>query len=80
VRFVNGHRPALGFEQMFRDFNSIIQRGKVKSLPPKDPRSLLYAALFFDKYADAQRVTSPPQPVLGGLAKLARVIWLRLQP
>lgn len=80
VRFVNGHRPALRFEQMFRDFNAIIQSGKVKSLPPKDPRSLLYAALFFVEYADVQLVTSPPQPVLGALAKLARLIGMRLQP
>jgi hypothetical protein len=78
VRLVNRHRPALRFEEMFRDFNAIIRTGKLTSLPPRNPRSLLYAALFFDKYSDAQRVTSPPQPVLGVLAKLARALGMGL--
>jgi hypothetical protein len=30
----------------------LIHEGKIKRLPPKDPRSAIYAAMLFGKYPD----------------------------
>jgi hypothetical protein len=35
---VNIHRPAQRFESFFRDMHRLIHEGKIKRLPPKDPR------------------------------------------
>lgn len=78
VRLVNTHSPALRFEAMFRELNSLIQAGKIKRLPPKDPRSVIYAAMLFAKYADEQRVIKPPDAVFKALALLGRTLGLKL--
>ncbi len=79
VRLVNTHRPALRFEAMFRELHALIQQGKIKRLPPKDPRSAIYAAMLFAKYPDEQRVVKPPQALFNSLARLGRVLGLRLE-
>ena len=78
VRLVNTHRPALRFEAMFRELHALIQQGKIKRLPPKDPRSAMYAAMLFAKYPDEQRMVKPPQPLFNSLARLGRVLGLKL--
>jgi hypothetical protein len=45
VRIVNIHRPALQFKSMFREMQSLTAQGKIKHLPPKEPRSAIYAAI-----------------------------------
>ena len=39
ARIVNIHRPALQFESFFREMNALIHQGKIKALPPKEPRN-----------------------------------------
>lgn len=79
VRLVNTHRPALRFEAMFRELHALIQQGKIKRLPPKDPRSAIYAAMLFAKYPDEQRMVKPPQALFNSLARLGRMLGLKLQ-
>lgn len=79
VRLVNTHRPALRFEAMFREMHALIQQGKIKRLPPKDPRSAIYAAMLFAKYPDEARMVKPPQALFDSLARLGRVLGLRLE-
>ena len=79
VRLVNTHRPALGFEAMFRELNALIKAGKIKRLPPKDPRSAMYAAMLFAKYPDEQRITKPPPAVFRTLALVGRALRLKLE-
>jgi mannose-6-phosphate isomerase-like protein (cupin superfamily) len=78
VQLVNTHRPALRFEAMFRELHDLIQQGKIKRLPPKDPRSAMYAAMLFAKYPDEQRMVKPPQALFNALARLGRVLGLKL--
>jgi hypothetical protein len=80
VRLVNIHRPALRFESFFREMHSLIQQGKIKQLPPKEPRSAIYAAMLFTRYPDEIRVTKPPNAVFKALALVGRALRLKLEP
>jgi hypothetical protein len=40
-------KPAGTSEAFFRDMIRLIEEGKVKRLPPKGPRSAIYAAMPF---------------------------------
>jgi quercetin dioxygenase-like cupin family protein len=80
VRIVNVHRPPLQFESMFREMQSLIAQGKIKHLPPKEPRSAIYVAMLFDKYPDEIRVVKPPAGVFKGLALLGRALGFKLEP
>jgi mannose-6-phosphate isomerase-like protein (cupin superfamily) len=79
VRLINVHRPALRFEAMFREMHALIQAGKIKRLPPKDPRSAIYAAMLFAKYTDEQRMVKPPDGLFKALALLGKTLGLKLE-
>lgn len=78
VRLVNTHRPALRFEQFFREMHGLIASGRVKGFPPKDPRSALYLAMLFAKYSELQRTSKPPQPVFTLMARLGQKLRLKV--
>jgi mannose-6-phosphate isomerase-like protein (cupin superfamily) len=78
VKLINVHRPALRLESMFRELSSLIETGRIKRLPPKDPRSVIYTAMLFAKYSDEQRVTSPPSEIFKALALLGKALGLKL--
>ncbi len=78
VRIVNIHRPALQFESFFREMQALIQQGKIKQLPPKDPRSAIYVAMLFTKYPDEILVTKPPNAVFKALALVGRALRRKL--
>ena len=78
VRIVNIHRPAQQFESFFREMHSLMQRGKIKRLPPKEPRSAIYAAMLFGRYPNEIRTTKPPNWVFGGLALIGRTFRFKL--
>jgi mannose-6-phosphate isomerase-like protein (cupin superfamily) len=80
VRLVNIHRPALQFESFFREMHDLIRRGKIKRLPPKEPRSAIYVAMLFGKYPDEIRVTKPPNGVFRALALVGRALGFKLEP
>jgi mannose-6-phosphate isomerase-like protein (cupin superfamily) len=74
ARIVNVHRPALRFESFFRDMQRLIAEGKIKRLPPKDPRSAIYAGMLFAKYPDEIRATKPPNQVFQALALVGKAL------
>jgi cytidylate kinase len=79
VRIVNVHRPALRFESMFREMQALIAQGKIKALPPKEPRSAIYVAMLFAKYSNEIRVVKPPSGVFKLLAIVGRVLGFKLE-
>ena len=78
VQLVNIHRPAQQFEPFFRDMQRLIEQGKIKRLPPKEPRSAIYAAMLFIKYPDEIRVTKPPNGVFKALALVGRTLRFKI--
>jgi mannose-6-phosphate isomerase-like protein (cupin superfamily) len=80
VRIVNVHRPALQFESFFRELHALIRRGKIKHLPPKEPRSAIYVAMLFSKYPEEIRVVKPPGGVFKTLALVGRALGFKLEP
>ena len=78
ARIVNIHRPAQRFESFFRDMHRLIHEGKIKRLPPKDPRSAIYAAMLFGKYPDEIRATKPPNQVFQALALVGRTLRFKI--
>jgi hypothetical protein len=48
----------------------LIEEGKVKRLPPKEPRSAIYAAMLFTSYSDWIRATGAPGLVFATLARI----------
>ena len=78
ARIVNIHQPAQKFESFFRDMHRLIHEGKIKRLPPKEPRSAIYAAMLFDSYPDEIRTTKPPNGVFKALALIGRALRFKL--
>ena len=78
VTAMNWHRPAARFEEFSRTFHRLATSGRIKSLPPKDPSSLIYAAMLFTEYEDTQIVVKPPTVVLRFLAFVGRRLGYRL--
>src|SRR5688572_373167 len=74
ARIVNIHQPAQRFESLFRDMHRLIHEGKIKRLPPKEPRSAIYAAMLFGNYPDEIRTTKPPNGVFKALALVGRAL------
>lgn len=78
ARIVNIHQPAQSFESFFRDMHRLIHEGKIKRLPPKDPRSAIYAAMLFGKYPDEIRATKPPNQIFQALAFVGRALRFKI--
>ena len=57
---------------------SLIERGKIKHLPPKEPPSAMYAAMLFGKDPNEIRTTKPPNWVFKSLAFAGRALRLKL--
>jgi mannose-6-phosphate isomerase-like protein (cupin superfamily) len=79
TRIVNVHRPALQFEQFFRQLQDLIASGKIKRLPPKEPRSAIYAAMLFGKYPQEIITKKPPNGLFKALALLGRGLGFKLE-
>ena len=67
-------RPAGTTEAFFHDMHRLVREGKIKRLPPKEPRSAIYAAMLFGRYPDWIRTTKPPNAVFRALAAVGRVL------
>jgi len=78
VTVVSRHQPAGRSEAFFRDMHRLIQEGKIKRLPPKDPRSAIYAAMLIDAYPDEIRITKPPNGVFTTLAAVGKALRFTL--
>ena len=74
----NRIRPAGDSEAMHRDMHRLIHEAKIKRLPPKEPRSAIYAAMLFGKYPDEIRLTKPPNQVFQTLARVGRALRFKI--
>jgi len=75
VRFLNVHRPALGFEEHLGTLARLARTGKIKGT--KDPRSLMYMSMSAMKYQPDVTV-KPPQRLVRSLAFIGQRLGLRL--
>ena len=71
-------RPAGRSEAFFRQMNGLIHAGKIKRLPPKEPRSAIYAAMLFDRYPDVICVTGPLSGIFKALALVGKTLRFEL--
>jgi mannose-6-phosphate isomerase-like protein (cupin superfamily) len=78
VEVISRIQPAGRSEAFFRDMHRLIHEGKVKRLPPKDPRSAIYAAMLIDAYPDEIRITKPPNGVFKTLAVVGKALRFKL--
>ncbi len=69
IRFMNVHRPALGFQSQMETLDHLIKVGKVRGT--KDPRSLIYMSMSAVKHRPDVTV-KPPQWVINTLAFIGR--------
>jgi quercetin dioxygenase-like cupin family protein len=69
---VNIHRPATSMEAFFIEGARLVGEGKIRNLPPKDPRSAVYAAMLFTKYDRDLRVTNPQRALFQALSLVGR--------
>ena len=78
VRMRNIHDPALGFPNYMASLHQLVSSGKVRSLPPRDPRSAIHLAMLFA--ADERTMTSarPPQRIMRALAFIGRRLGYKL--
>jgi quercetin dioxygenase-like cupin family protein len=75
---VNIHRPATRMEAFFVEGAKLVGEGKIKNLPPKDPRSAIYAAMLFTKYDRDLRVTNPQRALFRALSLVGRTVGCTL--
>src|SRR5215204_2205698 len=78
VKVVSRIQPGGRSEAFFRDMHRLIHEGKIKRLPPKEPRSAIYAAMLLDAYPDEIRVTKPPNGVFKTLAVVGKALRFKL--
>ncbi|WP_440990407.1 cupin domain-containing protein [Haloarchaeobius baliensis] len=74
---VNVHRPAMRFEEFFRDFHQLkTERGV--SMPPEGLESTILLAMLLVEYDAELTTTSPPYLVCRLLRGLGRLLGYRL--
>jgi mannose-6-phosphate isomerase-like protein (cupin superfamily) len=74
VKVATAIKPAGTSEAFFRDMIGLIEEGKVKRLPPKEPRSAIYAAMLFAGYPDWIRAIGAPGLVFSTLARIGKAL------
>lgn len=74
----NAHDPALGFPAYMRRLHQLVMSGKVRSLPPRDPRSIIYLAMLFADDERTMIAVKPPQRILRTFARVGRRLGCKL--
>jgi quercetin dioxygenase-like cupin family protein len=74
AKVVTRIRPAGRSEGFFRDMHRLIDEGKAKRFPPKDPGTAIYAAMLYDRYPDEIRATGALKVVFKTLAFVGKVL------
>jgi mannose-6-phosphate isomerase-like protein (cupin superfamily) len=72
MRAVNVHAPALDFPRYMAGLHELVHSGKVRALPPKDPRSVIYLSMLFTAHARTLASVKPPQRLMRILAFIGR--------
>ena len=78
LRAVNVHAPALDFPRYMAQLHALVHAGKVRALPPKDPRSAIYLSMLFTEHARTLVSVKPPQRLMRMLAFVGRRLGNKL--
>ena len=78
MRAVNVHAPALEFPRYMAGLHALVHTGKVRALPPKDPRSVIYLSMLFTEHARTLACVKPPQGLMRILAFVGRRLGYQL--
>jgi mannose-6-phosphate isomerase-like protein (cupin superfamily) len=78
MRAVNVHAPALGFPRYMAALHELVHSGKVRALPPKDPRSAIYLSMLFAQHGRTLVSVKPPQRLMQILALVGRRLGYKL--
>lgn len=80
AEIVHIHRPAGRMEDFFRVFCELVRSGKVKKVPPKDPRGFFLMAMLFDAYREDIELLKPPPRVFKTVASVGKGLGYKLPP
>ena len=78
MRAINVHAPALDFPHYMASLHELVHSGKVRALPPKDPRSVIYLSMLFTAHGRSLTSIKPPQRLMRILAFIGRRLGYRL--
>jgi len=78
AKLVNTHWPPQQMEEFFLDGGRLASEGKIKALPPKDPRTAIYAAMLFTKYPEDIRATGPQYHLFRVLTAIGRLCGFKV--
>lgn len=78
LKLIARMQPAGRSEAFFRDMHRLIHEGKIKHLPPRYPRSAIYAAMLLGEYPDHIRSIKPPNGVMRMLAVVGKALRFKL--
>lgn len=78
AKLVNTHSPAQDMEGFFIDGAALAGAGKITALPPKNPKSAIYAAMLFTKYPREIVAVGPQRPLFRGLSLVGRALGWRV--
>jgi quercetin dioxygenase-like cupin family protein len=76
ARFVNVHRPALGFEDHMRTLDRLVREGRIRG--KSDPRSIIYMSLSAVEHRPDVTV-KPPQWLVNAAASVGRLLGFSLE-
>jgi mannose-6-phosphate isomerase-like protein (cupin superfamily) len=78
MRAINVHAPALDFPHYMAGLHTLVHGGKVRALPPKDPRSVIYLSMLFTAHDRSLMSVKPPQRLMRLLAFVGRLLGYQL--
>ena len=78
MRAINVHAPALDFPHYMAALHELVHSGKVRALPPKDPRSVIYLAMLFAAHNRSLTSLKPPHRLMRILGFLGRRLGYKL--
>ncbi len=78
MRAINVHAPALDFPHYMAGLHELAHSGKVRALPPNDPRSVIYLSMLFTAHKQSLISVKPPQRLMQILAFIGRRLGYQL--
>ena len=78
MRAINVHAPALEFPRYMAVLRELVHSGKVRALPPKDPRSVIYLSMLFTANERTLTSVKPSQRLMRILAFIGKRLGYEL--
>lgn len=78
LRALNVHDPALGFPAYMTALHELVHSGKVRALPPKDPKSVMYLSMLFTSHERTLVSVKPSQRLIRILASVGGALGYQL--